>query len=44
MGRHLYCQNTECGVYLGSLGGDSCHLCGWRAGETESDEPEDDEA
>lgn len=25
----LYCQNPECGVYLGSMGGDSCSLCGW---------------
>lgn len=26
---YLYCQNTECGVYLGSLGGLSCGVCGW---------------
>ena len=25
----LYCQNSECGEYLGSLGGDSCPYCGW---------------
>jgi hypothetical protein len=28
-GTYLYCQNPACGEYLGSLGGDSCHLCGW---------------
>lgn len=32
-GRYLYCQN--CGEYLGSLGGDDCRLCGWRAGEAQ---------
>lgn len=26
---YLYCQNPECGEYLGSLGGESCGLCGW---------------
>lgn len=25
----LYCQNHECGEYLGSLGADSCSSCGW---------------
>ncbi|GEM_PF-2704171 len=33
MGTYLYCQNTSCNVYLGSLGGDSCHHCGWASGE-----------
>ncbi len=28
-GMYLYCQNTDCGVYLGSLGGDHCNICGW---------------
>jgi len=32
MGSYLYCQNTECGAYLGSLGGEACHLCGWSKG------------
>lgn len=26
---YLYCQNTDCGEYLGSLGGESCPHCGW---------------
>lgn len=30
---YLYCQNTHCGVYLGSLGGNSCYICGWSAGK-----------
>lgn len=34
-GRYLYCQNHECGAYLGSLGGDDCHICGWRSGTSE---------
>lgn len=34
-GEFLYCQNTSCGVYLGSLGGSSCEICGWQAGEQE---------
>lgn len=29
-GTYLYCQNPDCGVYLGSLGGDDCHICGWK--------------
>lgn len=41
-GRYLYCQNHECGVYLGSLGGDDCHICGWRSGTSE-DQPESQE-
>ena len=36
-GRFLYCQNTSCGAYLGSLGGNSCPLCGWCAGRAEDD-------
>lgn len=28
---YLYCKNSDCGVYLGSLGGSSCLLCGWQA-------------
>lgn len=24
----LYCKNADCGVYLGSMGADSCSLCG----------------
>lgn len=28
-GMYLYCQNTDCGTYLGSLGGDECNVCGW---------------
>ena len=34
-GRYLYCQNPECGEYLGSLGADECYLCGWRAGNSQ---------
>lgn len=40
-GRYLYCQNTECGVYLGSLGANRCSICGWvdwQAVEDEDDE------
>lgn len=33
-GRYLYCQNTNCGEYLGSLGGDACSHCGWQAGDS----------
>lgn len=39
-GRYLYCQNTSCGVYLGSLGGDDCWICGWRAGRYMDDDEE----
>lgn len=43
-GRYLYCQNTSCGTYLGSLGGNSCPLCGWSAGrDMNDDESETDE-
>lgn len=28
---YLYCGNTECNQYLGSLGGDTCNICGWSA-------------
>lgn len=24
----LYCKNADCGAYLGSMGADSCSLCG----------------
>lgn len=26
---YLYCQNTDCGEYLGSLGGKWCPHCDW---------------
>ena len=42
-GRYLYCQNTSCGVYLGSLGGNGCWICGWSSGRDMDEEPEDDE-
>lgn len=35
----LYCGNPECGVYLGSLGAESCGLCSW---EDTSDEQKED--
>lgn len=41
-GRYLYCQNTSCGVYLGSLGGNACWICGWNAGRC-MDEDEESE-
>lgn len=25
----LYCGNSDCGAYLGSMGADSCVHCGW---------------
>ena len=28
-GTYLYCPNSACREYLGSLGSDSCYLCGW---------------
>lgn len=37
-GYYLYCQSPECGVYLGSLGANGCHLCGWVSGREEEDE------
>lgn len=37
-GRYLYCQNSYCGVYLGSLGANCCDLCGWHAGREAEDE------
>lgn len=42
-GRYLYCQNTSCGVYLGSLGSDDCHICGWCAGKYMTDEEKNDD-
>lgn len=39
-GYYLYCQNHTCGVYLGSLGGNSCAICGWQSGR---DMQEDDD-
>ena len=36
-GTYLYCQNQNCGEYLGSLGGDSCRLCGWCSGRSEEE-------
>jgi hypothetical protein len=37
-GRYLYCQNASCGEYLGSLGGNSCSICGWCAGRDMDEE------
>ena len=34
---YLYCQNTECNTYLGSLGGTECSACGWKAQADTSD-------
>lgn len=28
---YLYCGNTECRTYLGSLGSEHCNVCGWKA-------------
>lgn len=42
-GQYLYCQNTQCGVYLGSLGGDACEVCGWCAGAVDEEVEEDAE-
>lgn len=36
---HLYCQNTDCGEYLGSLGGESCPHCGWTEPVSEAQQP-----
>ena len=36
-GMYLYCQNTDCGAYLGSLGGDACQHCGWTNPEPQAD-------
>lgn len=33
---YLYCQNTDCGIYLGASGADSCAICGWEAQKHES--------
>ena len=41
-GRYLYCQNTSCGVYLGSLGGNDCRICGWSAGRSMDEDQESD--
>lgn len=32
---YLYCQNPTCGSYLGSLGSNDCHLCGWHINMSE---------
>ncbi len=40
---YLYCQNTDCGAYLGSLGGSSCNLCGWQSGRASGGSEELDE-
>lgn len=32
MHNYLYCPNIGCEAYLGSLGRNSCNLCGWRFG------------
>lgn len=37
-GTYLYCQNPECGVYLGSLGGDQCGICYWGNPEQSGEE------
>lgn len=42
-GPYLYCQRPECGVYLGSLGGSACHICGWQAPFDANDYESDDE-
>ncbi len=36
-GLYLYCQNPDCGSYLGSLGGNNCQNCGWVAVSSEGD-------
>jgi len=36
-GRYIYC--LKCGNYLGSLGGNYCHLCDWKA-DSEDDDAE----
>ena len=43
-GMYLYCQNNECGVYLGSLGGNSCNCCDWVNPDDDSEDERDDEA
>ena len=43
-GRYLYCQNTSCGTYLGCSGGDSCSICGWRAGRYMGDDDGEQES
>lgn len=44
-GMYLYCQNTDCGTYLGSLGGNECNVCGWTNPEPapDADADADDE-
>lgn len=39
-GMFLYCQNTACAEYLGSLGGNSCPICGWNAGRQDDEDKE----
>ncbi len=42
-GGYIYCQSPECGVYLGSLGGDSCSICNWSK-PPDTEPPEHEEA
>ena len=37
-GTYIYCQNVDCRAYLGSLGSDNCHLCGWSNPEAAPDD------
>lgn len=41
-GRYLYCQNHECGTYLGSLGGSACQVCDWTDPEADDDDAADE--
>lgn len=43
-GMYLYCQNPECGVYLGSLGGNDCRVCEWVADPEPEPERENEDA
>lgn len=40
-GLYLYCQNPDCGEYLGSLGGNDCYLCGWCSGRKDDEQPDE---
>jgi len=42
-GRYLYCQNSDCGIYLNASGADDCWSCGWRAGKVHDFDPSGDE-
>lgn len=41
---YLYCQNTNCGEYLGGLGGKHCPICGWREVNENLDDYETEES